>query len=115
VSPDTEVNAYALPGGIVVVNRGLIEKARTADEVAAVLAHEVQHVEQRHSLKGMVNSVGVAAVLMVVLGDASAITAVLAHQAGSMAYGRDLETQADLAGVQAMQKPGCAGRPWWTC
>lgn len=110
VSPDPAVNAYALPGGIVVVNRGLIEKARNADEVAAVLAHEVQHVEQRHSLKGMVNSVGVAAVLMVVLGDASAITAVLAHQAGSMVYGRDLETQADLAGVRAMQKAGLPGQ-----
>jgi Zn-dependent protease with chaperone function len=110
VSSSPQVNAFALPGGIVVVNRGLIEATRSADELAAVLAHEVQHVEQRHALKGMLNSVGVAAVLLVVLGDASAMTAVLAHQAGSMAFGRDLESQADLDGVKRMQQVGMDGQ-----
>ncbi|HEX5277053.1 MAG TPA: M48 family metallopeptidase, partial [Fluviicoccus sp.] len=110
VSSSKQVNAFALPGGIVVINRGLIEATQSADELAAVLAHEVQHVEQRHALKGMLNSVGVAAVLLVVLGDASAITAVMAHQAGSMAFGRDLESQADLDGVKRMQQAGIDGQ-----
>lgn len=110
VSSSQEVNAFALPGGIVVVNRGLIAATQSADELAAVLAHEAQHVEQRHALKGMLNSVGVAAVLLVVLGDASAITAMLAHQAGSMAFGRELESQADLDGVKRMQQAGIDGQ-----
>lgn len=110
VSADKQVNAFALPGGIVVVNRGLLEATRSADELAAVLAHEVQHVEQRHSLKGMLNSVGIAAVLMVVLGDASAMITVMAHQAGAMAFGRDLESRADLDGVRVMQQAGIPGQ-----
>src|SRR5690606_23383925 len=56
VSKDHEVNAFAIPGGIIVVNSGLLKKAESANELAAVLAHEVQHVEQKHALKNMLTS-----------------------------------------------------------
>ena len=64
-----EVNAFALPGGIVVVHTGLIQLAQTPEELAGVLAHEVQHVELRHSLKGMAKSLGLSALLQLFLGD----------------------------------------------
>ena len=48
---DPSVNAFAIPGGFIVVNAGLVHEAGSADELAGVLAHEVQHVEQRHSLQ----------------------------------------------------------------
>ena len=96
VSNDKEVNAFALPGGIIVINAGLIAKAGSADELAGVLAHEVQHVEHRHTLQQMIHAAGWAAVLAVVLGDVSAITAIVVHQLGNLRNSRKLEAQADV-------------------
>src|SRR4051794_4515845 len=48
-----EVNAFALPGGIIYVNRGLIDRAETLDELAGVLGHEIGHVVRRHSVRQM--------------------------------------------------------------
>jgi beta-barrel assembly-enhancing protease len=106
VSEDRAVNAYALPGGIVVVNAGLIETASSADELAGVLAHEIQHVEHRHTLQQMIHTAGWAAVLAVVLGDAGAVTAVVVHQLGDLRNSRKLERQADLEGMKALARAG---------
>jgi len=106
VSDDQEVNAYALPGGIIVVNAGLIAKAGSADELAGVLAHEVQHVEHRHTLQQMIHGAGWAAVLAVVLGDVSAITAIAIHQIGNLRNSRKLESQADVEGMKALARAG---------
>jgi beta-barrel assembly-enhancing protease len=103
---DRDVNAFAAPGGVVVVHSGLIEAAQSADELAGVLAHEVQHIELRHSLQNMIHAVGWAALLSVVLGDVSAIAGVLIHQAGAMRFSRELEHEADLRGVDAMHRAG---------
>jgi Zn-dependent protease with chaperone function len=102
VKKDKTVNAFALPGGIVIVHSALLEKTDNADELAAVLAHEVQHIEQRHALKNMINSLGWATVLMVVLGDVNTATAVLIHQVGQMYFSRDIEEEADKLGFQAL-------------
>src|SRR5215212_10170783 len=48
-----EVNAFAVPGGFVYVNRGLIERADNLSELAGVVGHEIGHVTQRHSIKQM--------------------------------------------------------------
>jgi Zn-dependent protease with chaperone function len=106
VSDDREVNAFALPGGIIVVNAGLLAKAASADELAGVLAHEVQHVEHRHALQQMIHAAGWAAVLAVVLGDVSAITAIVVHQLGNLHNSRKLEAQADLEGMKALARAG---------
>lgn len=106
VSDDAEVNAYALPGGIVVVNQGMIDEAQSAEELAGVLAHEVQHVERRHTLQQLISSAGWAAVLAVVLGDISAITAIVLHQLGNLRHSRKLEAQADTDGMKALAKAG---------
>jgi Zn-dependent protease with chaperone function len=103
---DKDVNAFAAPGGVVVVHSGLIQAAESADEVAGVLAHEVQHVELRHSLQNMVHAIGWAALLTVVLGDVSAIAGVLIHQAGTMRFSRELESQADMRGLEALHRAG---------
>lgn len=103
---DKDVNAFAAPGGVVVVHSGLIQAADSADEVAGVLAHEVQHVELRHSLQNMIHAIGWAALLTVVLGDVSAIAGVLIHQAGTMRFSRELERQADMRGLEALHRAG---------
>src|SRR5438552_9682234 len=54
----TEVNAFAVPGGFVYVNRGLIERADQMDELAGVLGHEIGHVLRRHTVKQMEKAQG---------------------------------------------------------
>src|ERR1700694_3202149 len=51
-----QVNAFALPGGYVYVNRGLIESTKKLDELTGTLGHEIGHVIQRHSVKQMQNA-----------------------------------------------------------
>lgn len=104
VSKDPTVNAFAIPGGIIVVNSGLLKKADSPNELAAVLAHEVQHVEQKHALKNMINSAGIAAVVLVVLGDANAVVMLMAHQVSAQYFNRQIESDADLKGVQLLHK-----------
>ncbi len=84
----------------------MIEAAGSADELAGVLAHEVQHVEHRHTLQQMISSAGWAAMLAVVLGDVSAITAIVLHQLGNLRNSRKLEAQADVEGMKALAKAG---------
>ncbi|MDC8760823.1 M48 family metallopeptidase [Janthinobacterium fluminis] len=102
VKKDASVNAFAMPGGYVVVHTGLLEQAAGPTELAAVLAHEVQHIEQRHSLKQMIGALGWGALLSVTLGDVSGVAAPLAHQAGTLYFSRDMEEEADRLGFQAL-------------
>jgi predicted Zn-dependent protease len=90
----------------VVVNAGMITAAASAEELAGVLAHEIQHVEHRHTLQQMIHTAGWAAVLAVVLGDVSAVTTVVLHQLGNLRNSRKLEAQADLEGMKAMARAG---------
>ncbi len=104
VMQDDAINAFAVPSGIIVVNSGLLKKADTANELAAVLAHEVQHVEQRHALKNMLNSAGIASVVLMVLGDANAVMMVIAQQVSNQYFSRKVEAEADLKGAQLLTK-----------
>lgn len=104
VSNEPVVNAFALPGGIVIVNKGLIEKADSANEVVGVLAHEIQHVEQRHALKNMITSSGIAAAVLLVLGDANAVMMILAHKVSAQYFSRQIENDADMKGVALLHQ-----------
>jgi Zn-dependent protease with chaperone function len=90
-------NAFALPGGIVIVTDAVVESCKD-DEVIAMLAHELGHVEKRHALRQLVLSAGTGALAAAVLGDASSI-ALFAGSAPAalleLKYSRELETQAD--------------------
>ena len=103
VSKDPAVNAFAIPGGIIVVNVGLLKLVDSPNELAAVLAHEVQHVELRHALKNMMNSAAMATVMLAVLGDANAFVLLMAHQVSTQYFNRQVEADADLKGIQLLQ------------
>ncbi|MGQ0428786.1 MAG: M48 family metallopeptidase [Gammaproteobacteria bacterium] len=103
-------NAFALPGGIVVVTDELVLLARQDDEVLMVLAHEVGHVAGRHSLRQLFEGLGLTAVLSALTGDlsgpaslAAALPAVLAEAAFSRRDEREADAfafaWADAAGV----------------
>lgn len=105
VAEDAAVNAFAIPGGHVVVFTGLIDAADSAEEVAGVLAHEIQHVVQRHSLKAMVRQMGWrAAVSLVVGGLGGDMIGDLATQLGALKFGRDQETEADRHGLGLLKQ-----------
>jgi beta-barrel assembly-enhancing protease len=103
---DAAVNAFAMPGGYVVVHSGLIRRADTAEELAGVLAHEVQHVEKRHNLKNLAHSLGVTAALALVLGDVSAVAAGAAEHLATTRFSRGSETEADLEGMKMLDAAG---------
>jgi Zn-dependent protease with chaperone function len=109
VAESSEINAFALPGGYVVVHAGLIKAAENADELAGVLAHEIQHVELRHSLKNMIHGLGWRAMLALALGDLSGgLLGDLANQLGALSYSRELEQAADLGALRTLRRAGIA-------
>jgi beta-barrel assembly-enhancing protease len=101
------INAFAMPGGFVVVHSGLIERASSAEEVAGVLAHEVQHVEKRHSLKAMAHSLGLGIAISLLFGDVSGGAVVgAAQEVSRLSFSRESETEADLEGMKMLARAG---------
>jgi len=109
VLQDATVNAFALPGGHVFVLTGLLEKSRSPDEVAGVLAHELGHVVLRHHLRSALRSLGVGAVASALFGDTSGLAALLAagsSQLLGLAFSREQEEKADAFAVTLAEKVG---------
>jgi Zn-dependent protease with chaperone function len=111
-----EINAFALPGGPMYVNRGMIEAAKTEGEVVGVLAHEMSHVALRHgtaqATKATPYEVGtiVGAVLGAIVGGPYGNVIAQGTQFGLgtafLRFSRDFEKQADLEGAQIMARAG---------
>lgn len=109
VAEDPAINAFAVPGGYVVVNTGLIQAADSAEEVAGVLAHEVQHVELRHTLKNIIHSLGLRAALSLAMGNiGGSALGDFAANLGELKFSRDLESEADSQGLAALKRAGIA-------
>jgi beta-barrel assembly-enhancing protease len=96
------VNAFALPGGHIVLLRGLIEKAESPDEVAGVLAHELTHATKRHPMRALIASSGLALLFEAFLGNGTgaSLGAVLA----TLSYSRSMEAEADEGAVTLLQR-----------
>ena len=70
---DPTINAFALPGGFVVLNTGLLLAAESGEEVLGVLAHEISHVTLQHGIRKLLDSLGLILIVKAVLGDHSGI------------------------------------------
>ena len=100
-------NAFALPGGHIVIHSGLILLMDQPEDVLGVLAHEIGHVNRRHHLRHILNTVGLYALLSITIGDVSAIGGVIASQGTelmSLKNSRDHEREADEYGWQILKK-----------
>lgn len=115
-----DINAFAVPGGVIGLNAGLFLHAESEDEVAAVIAHEIAHVSQRHFTRRYADSKRVnkamlagilASLALAIAGDAEAgMAGMVASQAGAihaqLAYSRHHEREADRVGMRTLVKAG---------
>lgn len=121
---DKSINAFALPGGFVGIHLGLIAQAATTDELAAVLAHELTHVTQRHIARSnssarRQSALGLAGMLLGLLAAARsgspdlAQATIMGSQAamaqGQLNFSRDMEREADRIGFTIMTEAGYNG------
>jgi len=110
VVKDDSVNAFAIPGGHVYVNSGLIKAAASETELAAVMAHEINHAVARHGTRQLTQQYGYSLIVQLLLGQDPNLLAQLATslfgKAGFMAYSRGMENQADFLGAETMYKAG---------
>ncbi|HEX8634541.1 MAG TPA: M48 family metallopeptidase [Pyrinomonadaceae bacterium] len=111
-----EINAFALPGGPMYLNRGMIEAAKSEGEMAGVMAHEISHVALRHgtaqATKAQKYSIlgGIGAIAGAVIGGGLGSVIGQGSQTAVGVYflkfGREYETQADILGAQIMARAG---------
>src|SRR6185436_15627203 len=113
-----EINAFALPGGPMFVNRGMIEAAHTEGEVVGVMAHEMSHVLLRHgtaqatkanSPKAIIPALGgqiLGAIVGGTLGSVIATGTNFGVSSYFMKFSREYEKQADILGAQLMARAG---------
>jgi Zn-dependent protease with chaperone function len=99
-----EVNAFAMPGGRIVLLHGLLMRAEDADELAGVLAHEIGHLRHDHPLRGLMRAVGLGVLASILTGgsDVAALGATLLSLANSRAF----EAEADTEAVRILQVAG---------
>lgn len=107
VVPSKVENAYALPGGYIMVYTGLLEKLKTKEELAALLSHEVAHVSHRHSVRKLCRDLSTTVLLSVVLSNVGDLTSALYANASSiynLTYSRQYEEEADITGLKTMRR-----------
>ena len=113
----SDINAFALPGGFIYVNRGVLDQAHNEGEVAGVLAHEISHVALRHGThqasKAYLAQAGISILGGILGGKVGQGTADIINAVGGIGlnalflkYSRDLETQADVRGSQILAASG---------
>lgn len=110
VLEDEEINAFALPGGFIYVNKGLIDKVANDDELASVLAHEVGHIVARHSIKKLqaIMSYSLLRILAASIPRTAQVgnAADIAFTEIILGYGRDDELLADQLGSRYAKLAG---------
>ena len=103
-----EVNAYAMPGGFIVVYEGILKKMKSEEELAGLLAHEFSHIKLKHTLKSTFNNIGFSALLQLVfVGFDESLIGLLGNQTEQLRqlhYSRTLEQEADENGFNLMKE-----------
>ncbi|WP_185196564.1 M48 family metallopeptidase [Pontibacter sp. Tf4] len=105
VVKNDQVNAFAIPGGFVVVHDAILDEMEHHEELAGLLGHEIGHVQMRHSTKALARSLSYYMLLSILFGDVSGIAAVIVDNASTLTnleYSRSAETDADKAGLELL-------------
>lgn len=102
-------NAFALPGGIVIMTTGLLRKAGGEPEIAGVLAHEIEHITQRHVLAGFLRDVVLSAAWALTMGDYAGLLVIdptTAYRIANLEFSRGDEQDADAGAVRRLHRAG---------
>jgi Zn-dependent protease with chaperone function len=102
-------NAFALPGAVIVVTDDLIETSQNTEEVLAVLAHEIGHVELRHAMRSLMQNSLIAAAVAAITADAATLSVAVSGLPVVLAqtkYSRKFETAADDYGFALLKQNG---------
>lgn len=106
VTKTPEINAFALPGGYIVIFSGLIDFCETPEELAGVIAHEMGHNENHDILKRMAKNIGISVTLNTLFGGENKKINQLLNQVISTKFDRDQEERADIFAANLMIKSG---------
>ena len=109
LSRNGQVNAFALPGGHIVINFGLISSSKRVEEVLGVLAHEMAHVTQRHILNNIIDSLSLFTIVQFLVGDFSGVAAVVLTKGQYLLqkkFSRSFESEADRIGFNYLISSG---------
>lgn len=107
VVESNEMNAFAIPGGHIIVYDAILDRMKTPEELAALLGHEASHIALRHSLRSIFSDLSRKMFIALLLGNESGITSVVISNVDALKelqYSRSLETEADNNGLQLMVK-----------
>jgi predicted Zn-dependent protease len=107
VTESREINALALPGGYIVFHRGLFERARTAEEIQGVLAHEMAHVQKRHGVIQLAQNIGMNLAIQQLQGGENGLLDALVRDSGQLIglkFSRDHERAADDRGWELLEQ-----------
>ncbi len=102
-------NALALPGGIIIITDEMVEASKDMEEVMAVLAHEIGHVEHRHAMRSVLQSSAIGVVVATLTSDAATLSAAITSLPVLLAqtkYSRDFETAADDFAFKLLKQNG---------
>jgi Zn-dependent protease with chaperone function len=103
------VNAVAFPGGNILIFRGLLEKSPSTDALAGVLAHEMQHILQRHGTENLISQTALSGLFKLISGDAGSWANTLfdgVQILSILKYTRELETEADESALNLLLQRG---------
>lgn len=104
---DTNVNAFAMPGGNVVILTGLLERAARPEQVAGVVAHEIAHVTLKHGIRNIIESAGLMIVVSSLFGDIQGLGGMVIQGSRYLMqqkFSRNFEREADEQGWQYLKK-----------
>lgn len=107
VVKEKQINAFALPGGHIIVFSGILKKIKTKEAFVALLGHEATHVAKRHSLKNILKSIAGYVFVAFFTNDINGVSAIVfdnANNLSNLGYSRKLETEADANALTIMQK-----------
>lgn len=108
--PGLDPNAFALPGGTLVLTDELVRLAQSGDQLAAVLAHEIGHLRERHGLRAALERSGPMDLLTAFAGDTTRLAGALRSVLLESGYPPDFEDRADALALQRMRSLGIPPR-----
>ncbi|MBI3825069.1 MAG: M48 family metallopeptidase [Candidatus Rokubacteria bacterium] len=107
------VNAFALPGGTIVLLDGLVELAGEDDAILGVLGHELGHVVHKHTTRQVLQSAGLGSLASLLWGDFSGVAASASVAIGTLRYSRDFEREADEFAIAFLRAQSISARPFY--